>query len=85
VRIAAGASAGAQENLSHEWTICRNVVEQPRVPVILAGGLSADNLAQVIAAVKLWGVDVSGRRGKKDRARVRAFLSAAPRGFAAIL
>jgi phosphoribosylanthranilate isomerase len=58
--------------------------------VILAGGLSGDNVAQAIAAVRPWGVDsfthtdVPGQRGKKDPARVRAFVAAALRGFAAV-
>ena len=76
---------------THEWAVCGSVVEQSRVPVILAGGLTADNVAQAIAAVKPWGVDsfthtdIVGQRGKKDPARVRAFIAAALRGFAAIL
>jgi len=76
---------------THEWTVCRSLVEQTRVPVILAGGLTADNVEQAIAAVKPWGVDsfthtdIAGQRGKKDPARVRAFIAAALRGFAAML
>ena len=73
---------------THDWSIARAVVERSRLPVILAGGLSADNVAQAIAAVRPWGVDsfthtdVPGNRGKKDPARVRAFIAAALRGFA---
>jgi phosphoribosylanthranilate isomerase len=56
--------------------------------VILAGGLSAENVADAIATVRPWGVDsfthtdIPGQRGKKDPARVRAFVAAAKRGFA---
>jgi phosphoribosylanthranilate isomerase len=56
--------------------------------VILAGGLSADNVADAIATVRPWGVDsfthtdIPGHRGKKDPARVRAFVAAARRAFA---
>jgi phosphoribosylanthranilate isomerase len=59
--------------------------------VILAGGLTAENVGEAIATVRPWGVDsfthtdVSGNRGRKDAARVRAFIAAAYRGFAAIL
>ena len=76
---------------THDWSVCRSVVEKSRVPVILAGGLSVDNVALAIAAVKPWGVDsfthtdITGQRGKKDHARVRAFIAAALRGFADIL
>jgi phosphoribosylanthranilate isomerase len=73
---------------THDWSVARTVVERSRIPVILAGGLSADNVAQAIAAVRPWGVDsfthtdVPGNRGKKDPPRVRAFIAAALRGFA---
>jgi phosphoribosylanthranilate isomerase len=73
---------------THEWSISRNVVERSRVPVILAGGLSAENVAAAIAQVRPWGVDsfthtdIPGQRGKKDIARVKAFIAAAMRGFA---
>ena len=76
---------------THDWAVCRSVIEQTRTPVILAGGLTADNVEQAIAAVKPWGVDsfthtdIAGQRGKKDPARVRAFIAAALRGFAAML
>jgi phosphoribosylanthranilate isomerase len=64
------------------------VVERSRVPVILAGGLSAENVADAIATVRPWGVDsfthtdIAGNRGTKDPARVRAFVAAARRAFA---
>jgi phosphoribosylanthranilate isomerase len=76
---------------THDWTTCRTVVERSRIPVILAGGLSADNVAKAIAAVRPWGVDsfthtdFANQRGRKDPARVRAFIAAALRGFAATL
>src|SRR5882757_4771543 len=73
---------------THEWALSKSVVERSRVPIILAGGLSAENVADAIAQVRPWGVDsfthtdVVGQRGKKDIARVRAFIAAAMRGFA---
>jgi phosphoribosylanthranilate isomerase len=72
---------------THDWSVSRTVVERSRVPVILAGGLSAENVANAIAAVKPWGVDsfthtdVPGHRGKKEPTRVRAFIAAARRAF----
>ncbi|MFN8105114.1 MAG: phosphoribosylanthranilate isomerase [Acidimicrobiia bacterium] len=50
------------------------------VPVILAGGLDASTVAGAVAAVRPFGVDVSSalevERGKKDPARIRAFMDA---------
>jgi phosphoribosylanthranilate isomerase len=76
---------------THDWSISRTIVERSRIPVILAGGLTADNVAEAIATVRPWGVDsfthtdLPGLRGKKDPARVRAFIAAALRGFAAVI
>jgi phosphoribosylanthranilate isomerase len=76
---------------THEWSVSRAIVEHSRVPVILAGGLTAENVGQAIATVRPWGVDsfthtdVLGQRGRKDPARVRAFIAAALRGFATMI
>jgi phosphoribosylanthranilate isomerase len=76
---------------THDWAVSRAIVKRSRIPVILAGGLSADNVGAAIATVRPWGVDsfthtdVPGRRGTKDPARVRAFVAAALRGFATVI
>lgn len=76
---------------THDWAECRTVVERSQVPVILAGGLTAENVGEAIRIVRPWGVDsfthtdVAGKRGQKDPARVRAFVAAALRGFADVI
>jgi tryptophan synthase beta subunit len=50
-------------------------------PIILAGGLNSENISQAIHSVQPWGVDVSSgvelAPGRKDHARLRAFIAAA--------
>jgi phosphoribosylanthranilate isomerase len=64
---------------THDWSLSRQIRESAKVPIFLAGGLNAENVAEAIATVDPFGVDVcSGVRtnGKLDEAKLRAFVAA---------
>lgn len=68
--------------VTHDWTISRRIVEQVSVPVILAGGLGPDNVAEAIRAVRPAGVDSKTKTDRdgshaKEIDRVRRFHAAA--------
>lgn len=60
-----------------DWSL---VPEGLSKPIILAGGLTAENVAQAIARVRPYAVDVSGgveaAKGIKDAQKIRAFMQA---------
>ena len=62
-----------------DWSIAAKLAVQ--CPLMLAGGLTPANVADAIRSVKPWGVDVGSGveavKGKKDHAKVKAFIKAA--------
>jgi phosphoribosylanthranilate isomerase len=71
------------------WEILRDDYRRDEwPPLILAGGLRAENVANGIATVRPWGVDVASgvesSPGIKDLERVARFILEARRAFAAL-
>ena len=75
---AAGAARGGTGR-TWDWRLAAQ--RRSPVPVLLSGGLTPENVAEGIAAVHPWGVDVSSgvetAPGLKDPARMEAFAAAA--------
>ena len=83
---ATGASGATGK--THDWAVSRRLVELSPRPVILAGGLTPENVCRAIRMVRPAGVDVhtgvEGRNGRKDLRRVRAFVAEAEEAFAGL-
>ncbi|MDT8899365.1 phosphoribosylanthranilate isomerase [Thermanaerothrix sp. 4228-RoL] len=68
--------------MTHNWRLSRQIVETVNVPVILAGGLSPENVAEAIRQVRPYGVDSNthtnrpGSPVEKDLQRIAAFVQA---------
>ena len=61
----------------HDWELSRQIIDSMELPVFLAGGLDADNVAEAIAVVRPFGVDVcSGLRvdGQLDTELLHRFV-----------
>jgi phosphoribosylanthranilate isomerase len=68
---------------THDWILSAALVEAVNVPVVLAGGLGPDNVADAIQQVKPWGVDSEtltsrlDNRRRKDLDAVKHFIEIA--------
>jgi phosphoribosylanthranilate isomerase len=63
-----------------DWTLAKEVAA--RFPVVVAGGLTPLNVAELIHEAHPWGVDVSSgveTAGIKDEAKIRSFIEAVRR------
>ena len=77
---AAVQGVGASGNV-HDWNVSKAIVESVSIPVILAGGLSSENVQEAISTVHPWGVDSLTHTNKflndgsfiKDIEKVREF------------
>jgi phosphoribosylanthranilate isomerase len=66
---------------THDWERTRELVDSLTSPVVLAGGLTPENVAGAVEAVRPFAVDVASgverEPGRKDAEKVEAFVEAA--------
>lgn len=74
--------------LVHDWDASRRIARTVERPLMLAGGLGPDNVAEAIRFVGPAAVDahtgLEGLDGRKDEALVSAFVQQARQGYAAL-
>lgn len=66
-----------------DWDLAASIAAQK--PIFLAGGLTPHNVAEAIRRVRPWGVDVASgvevTPGRKERAKIQAFIHNARQAF----
>ncbi|MDY6964811.1 MAG: phosphoribosylanthranilate isomerase [Halobacteriota archaeon] len=64
--------------IPHNWSISAKIVERTTTPIILAGGLTPENVAHAISVVHPFAVDTASglesTPGKKDEQKVEKFI-----------
>jgi len=64
---------------THDWAATADVAATVTAPVVLAGGLTPENVAEAVRTVRPFAVDVASgverSGGRKDHGAVRAFVS----------
>jgi phosphoribosylanthranilate isomerase len=84
-RVSSGSAAPRPATAAFDWSRARQVRERASF-LMLAGGLTPENVAKAVTAVRPDAVDVSrgveSAPGRKDPVKVRAFLEAVARATA---
>lgn len=79
----AGEGGAGGTGRTHDWRRTRDLVERLDVPVVLAGGLTPENVAEAVETVRPFAVDVASgvetEPGRKDNDAVAAFVRNAGR------
>jgi len=61
--------------VTHDWSLAHSVATE--IPIMLAGGLTPENVAEAISQVHPWGIDVSSgveTNKHKDVTKIRTFI-----------
>lgn len=62
--------------VTHDWELARSIAQE--IPILLAGGLTPENVTEAIQQVSPWGLDVSSgveTNKQKDTDKIRAFIA----------
>jgi len=77
-RVAGGPKGGTGQ--AADWDAAARMIGDGFTPLILAGGLGPENVAEAVRAVRPWGVDSSSgteaEPGTKSPEKIRAFIEA---------
>jgi phosphoribosylanthranilate isomerase len=72
--------SGAGSGTVFDWKSVRARTENCSQRIIVAGGLTSENVAQALRTMRPWGVDVvsgvESEPGRKDRQKLKGFISA---------
>lgn len=75
-----GSKEGGGTGVTFDWSIA-DKIQQNGLPVIIAGGLTPDNVKEAVGSVRPWGIDVSSgleaSPGTKDHQKLQAFVRGA--------
>jgi phosphoribosylanthranilate isomerase len=76
-----GESAIGAVGETHDWQVSKEIISSVKIPVILAGGLGPDNVAEAIKEVRPTGVDSKTKTDKvngigKDLDKIKKFIEA---------
>ena len=71
-------TASGGTGVAFDWAVASTALSSLTLPLIVAGGLTAENVGAAIKALQPWGVDVASgverSPGQKDAERMAAFL-----------
>jgi phosphoribosylanthranilate isomerase len=72
------AEASGGTGVPFDWKAAKGALAESKVKLIVAGGLMPENVAEAIATLRPWGVDVASgveaKPGQKDPQKLRQFI-----------